>query len=281
MALKGYKVTVFESRPKAGGVLTYGIAPFRLPQDVVDGEIDIIKKLGVEFRMNTHVGKDISFEEMKNEGFEAFVLAMGRPASKTTNVNGAHFAGVVKALEYLYSARSTGGQFESGNNVVIIGGGNTAMDCANTAKILGAEHVYVVYRKNEEDMSASHSEISHAKDLGVEWMFQTNVIEVIGEDDKITAVKCKANDGEETTISTDTLVFAIGQDAHDINAIVSINLDKNNQIIIDPDTFQTSAPSVFAAGDSVNGGKTVPQAIAEGKACAEAVDNFLIEKRNA
>ncbi len=279
LALKGYKVTIFESRPHPGGILSYGIAPFRLPQDVVDTEIDIIKKLGVEFRLNTHVGRDISFDELKAEGFEAFVLAMGRPASKQTNVKGIELKGVVNALEYLYSARSTEGQFESGNNVMIIGGGSTAMDCANTAKILGGEHVIVSYRRKEEDMPAAKNEIEHAKELGVEWLFGNNIIEIIGQDEKVTAVKCKSSNDEEFIVPTDTVVFAIGQDAHNINAIVSVTLDNNNQIVVDQNTYHTSVDGVFAAGDSVNGGKTVPQAIAEGKSCAEAIDRYLCGNR--
>ncbi len=280
LALRGYQVTIFESRQKPGGILSYGIAPFRLPQDVVDTEIEIIKKLGVEFRLNTHVGRDISFKELQNEGFKAILLAMGRPASKSTTIDGVNLAGVVNALEYLYSARSTDGEFESGNNVIIIGGGNTAMDCANTAKILGGDHVIVVYRSKKENMSASPNEITHAEKLGVEWSFETKVTEIVGIDDKVTAVKCLSSEGESFLIPADTVIFAIGQDSHNIDAIVSVTLDNNNQIVIDPNTFQTSVDGVFAAGDSVNGGKTVVQAISEGKACAQAIDNYLISIRS-
>ncbi len=279
LALRGYKVTIFESRPRAGGILTYGIAPFRLPQQVVDSEINIIKKLGVEFRMDTHVGKDVSFQELKDEGFKAFLLAMGRPAAKKPNIDGLESIGVVNALEYLYSARSTDGQFESGNSVVIIGGGSTAMDCANTAKILGGKNVVVAYRRKEEEMPASIDEIEHAKELGVDWLFETAVNQITAEDGKVSAVVCKSKDGKESIVPADTVIFAIGQDAHNINAIVSVNLDANNQIIVNNETFQTNVENVFASGDSVNGGKTVVQAIAEGKACADAIDKYLTEKR--
>lgn len=279
LALRGYKVTIFEARPKAGGILTYGIAPFRLPQNIVDSEINIIKNLGVEFQLNTHVGKDISFQDIKNQGFEVVLLAMGRPKGKISDIKGSQLLGVVNAMEYLYSARSSDGNFESGKNVVVIGGGNTAMDCANTAKMLGGEHVTVVYRKQEKNMPASLNEIAHAKKIGVEWLFETNISEIIGENDKVKAIKCSAENNKEIIIPADTVIFAIGQDAHNIHDIVAVNLDANQQIIVEPNTFHTSVDGVFAVGDSVNGGKTVVQAIAEGKACAEAIDVYLSEKR--
>ncbi|WP_424243902.1 dihydropyrimidine dehydrogenase (NAD+) subunit PreT [Elusimicrobium posterum] len=279
LALKNYRVTIFESRPKAGGIMTYGIAPFRLPQEIVDSEIEIIKNLGVEFRTSTHVGRDVSIGGLRREGYKAFVLAMGRPFSKDATVKGVDLAGVVNALEYLYSARSTDGKFEAGRNVAIIGGGNTAMDCANTAKILGAENVYVLYRRRKEDMPASNSEIEYAERMGIEWMFETQISEILGRNGDVTALKCVSKEEGEFTLPIDTVVFAIGQDSQNINAIAKVALDDNNQIIIKPGSFLTSADDIFAAGDSVNGGKTVVQAIAEGKACAESIDSYLTEKR--
>ncbi|OPZ76758.1 MAG: NAD-dependent dihydropyrimidine dehydrogenase subunit PreT [Alphaproteobacteria bacterium ADurb.Bin438] len=280
LAMKGYQVTIFEAKGIAGGILSFGIAPFRLPQSIVDWEIDLVKKLGVKIVLNTYIGRDLTIEDLKKEGFEAFLIAVGRQMSKTLGLKGIELEGAQSAMEYLYEARMTEGKNRKDKNVIVIGGGNVAMDCASTAKILGAKNVTVIYRKTKKDMPATKAEIALNEKLGVNFEFECNPEEIIGEDGEVTKIIVNRNNLEKFEIKADRVLFAIGQDSDKIGEIIpKIKLDEANKIVIDSDTHQTNLDGIFAAGDAVNGGKTVVQAVAEGKICAEAIDKYLSEKR--
>ena len=271
LALSGHPVTVFDAKSKPGGLLAYGIAPYRLPQAVIDQEIDVIKRLGVSFCLNITVGKDITLDAIKAKGFQAIILALGLPDSKSVDIPGIHLDGVHMALPYLFTARATSGQFETGKNIIVIGGGNVAMDCANTALLLGA-NVTVVYRRQKEDMPANAYEIDLADKLGVSWYFNSLVDQITGTDGKTSGVHCTIKTtGEHFSLSADTVIYAIGQDHHTIHDIAFNLSTKDNKILINPETFKTNLPGIYAVGEIVSGGETVVRAVHDGKVCGESV----------
>lgn len=279
LAMKGYQVTVFEKKEKAGGVLTYGIVPGRLPQEIVDWEVRQVADLGVEFVFNCQVGKDLSIDELKERGYKAFFLAMGLQNAKPIEVKGMELEGAGYALEFLAKAKPGEGQLDVGEHVVVIGGGDVAMDCATTAKILG-NRVSVVYRRRKIDMPAYPAEVAHVQSIGVDFITETLPVEVLGENGKVTALKAKGKDGvSEFVLKADRVVLAIGQETDDVTFVSGIKVDEKQLIQVDETTCATNVEGVFAAGDVVNGGKTVVQAVAEGKTAAGSIDAYLAAKR--
>jgi len=283
LAQEGYKVTLFEANEKAGGVLTYGIVPTRLPQDIVDHEVKYVENLGVDFKFNTKVGEDVTLDELKKDGYQAYVVAVGLQQPKTLNVPGADLDGVTNALNFLAKAKPNNGKVAIGNDVVVMGGGDVAMDCASTAKLLGAENVTVLYRRTPEEMPAYKDEVCYVRDLGVHFDFTFTPDEFVGKDGKLAAVKGKGFYSEENYIQlkADTAIFAIGQVAEDTKNIadLKISLDGKNVIQANEETYETNLPNIFAVGDVVNGGDTVVEAVAEGKVVAQTVDKYLTSLR--
>ena len=255
LAQKGYDVTIFEAQEKAGGMLTYGILPARLPQATVDHDIELIKDLGVKFEF----GKKISSaESLKAEGYDAVFAGTGLWAPKTVALPGDDAEGVYNALDYLKAARESDGKSATGKKVVVIGGGDVAMDCAATAKLAGAEKVMIYYRRTIEEAPAEIAEIKYVQAMGVTMTTEFAPEEIIKKDGKADFVVFKGRDGESTAkVKADTVVFAVGQAAEDI---------------------AVDADGVFSGGDLVNGGKTVVQAVADGKEAAEAIAEYLEKK---
>ena len=279
LAMKGYKVTIFEKNEKAGGVLTYGIVPGRLPQEIVDWEVQYVADLGVEFVYNCQVGKDLTYEEMKEQGFKAIFLAMGLQNSKPIELPGMDLEGAGYALEFLAAAKPSEGQLDVGEHVVIIGGGDVAMDCATTAKMLG-NRVTVVYRRRKIDMPAYPAEVAHVQSIGVDFITETLPLEVLGENGKVRALKAQGKDGvSEFVLKADRVVLAIGQETDDVTFVDGIKLDEKKLVQASENTCTTNVEGVFAAGDVVNGGKTVVEAVAEGKTAADSIDAYLAAKR--
>lgn len=271
LAQEGYEVTIYEAEAKAGGVLTYGITPSRLPQEVVDHDVKQVEDLGVKFVFNTKVGKDVKVEDLQKE-YAAIFVGAGLWQAKLPEVPGTDKAGVVTAVDFLKAARTSGGTYNPGKKVVVIGGGNVAMDCAVTAKLLGAETA-LVYRRTIEEAPAEMAEIQHIVDLGVSITTNFAPAEVLGGD-KVEAMKFKGRDGvSEAAIACDTVVFAIGQAAEDMTAVAPVAVNDKGLIVVEGS--KTNVAGIFAAGDVAHGGKTVVEAVAAGKIAAVEIMDYL------
>jgi dihydropyrimidine dehydrogenase (NAD+) subunit PreT len=279
LALQGYKVTIFEEFDKPGGVLTYGIIPSRLPQDVVDFDIQKVKDLGVEFVLNKKVGRDISISQLKEQGFKAIFIGTGLWKSKALDIKGKDLSGVTSAVEFLKKARSSMGQMKVKGDVVVIGGGDVAMDCAATAKLLGADKVTIVYRRTIEEAPADIAELEYVQALGIGISTKFKPQEIIGEDGKVKGFLAEGTDGfSQLKLKADHVIFAIGQEAENMKEIADISLNENGTIACDLNKGFTNEEGIFAAGDIVNGGKTVVEAVAAGKSVAESIISYLSKK---
>ena len=289
LAMKGYKAVIFEAKEKAGGWLTYGIVPSRLPQDVVDYEVDYVKDLGVEFKFNTKVGKDITIDKLKEQGFDAVCIAVGLQGAAALGIPGSELKGVTTAAEFLSAAKPANGNVEIPSNVVVIGGGDVAMDCATTAKQLGAKTVTIVYRRTIEEMPASKTELEFVQKLGVSILPSFKPAEAIGENGKVKAFKAigldwmDRNTSVEVTdsvvqLKAELVIQAIGQTPEDVS-FTGLQVAGKGLVVADKETGMTNVEGIFAFGDIVNGGKTVVEAVARGKAAAEAVDLYLSGKK--
>lgn len=277
LAQEGYQVTIFEAQDKAGGVLTYGITPARLPQHVVDFDIKAVKDLGVKFVFDTKVGEDITIEELKKSGFKAIFIGAGLWDAKVPEIPGKDLKGVTTAVDFLKAARDSKGSFDPGKSVVVIGGGDVAMDCATTAKLLGAEKVAVYYRRTLEEAPANMTEIQYAISLGVTITTNFAPAEILGDKNVEFAV-FKGRDGvSEAKVAADTVVFAIGQAAEDMSKVAPVKLTDKGTIAANA-KGKTNVAGVFAAGDVVNNGKTVVEAVAAGKEAAAEILNYLAKK---
>ena len=271
LSQEGYEVTIYEAEAKAGGVLTYGITPSRLPQEVVDHDVKMVEDLGVKFVFNTKVGKDGKVEDLQKE-YAAIFVGAGLWQATLPEVAGVEKAGVMTAVDFLKAARTSGGTYNPGKKVVVIGGGNVAMDCAVTAKLLGAETA-LVYRRSIEEAPAEMAEIQHIVDLGVSITTNFAPAEVVGAD-KVEAMKFTGRDGvSEATIACDTVVFAIGQAAEDMTAVAPVAVNDKGLIIVEGS--KTNVAGIFAAGDVAHGGKTVVEAVAAGKIAAFEIMDYL------
>ncbi len=281
LAQKGYRVTIFEEKAIPGGVLTYGVVPARLPQYIVEEEVQLIKDLGVEIICNTKIGKDKTIDQLKADGYKAFFIGAGIQAPKSLDIPGVELDGVTNAVEYLGAAKPSGGDIEPGNKVVVLGGGDVAMDCATTARLLGAEKVMILYRRTREEAPAHKIEMNYVESLGVHMHYGFTPAEIIGKDGKVVGIKGEGfRDSSKIELECDKVIFAIGQ-APDpsVKDIADISFGPKNTIIADESKdCRTSVPYIFAGGDIVNGGKTVVQAVAVGKVAAENIDKYLTKE---
>lgn len=279
LAREGYQVTIYEEFDKPGGVLTYGIIPARLPQDVVDFDIQKVKDLGVEFIMNTKVGRDITIEKLKEQGYKAFFIGTGLWKSKEIDIKGKHLKGVTYAVDFLKKARSSNGEMKVEGDVIVIGGGDVAMDCASTAKLLGADRVTIVYRRTIEEAPADIAELEYVQALGVSIFTKFKPQEILEKEGHVIGLMAEGTDDfSQLKLKADHVIFAIGQEAEDMKKIVSMEVNRNGTIACDPEKGFTNVEGVFAAGDIVNGGKTVVGAVAAGKSVAESIMNYLSKK---
>ncbi|ANX00523.1 dihydropyrimidine dehydrogenase [Thermoclostridium stercorarium subsp. leptospartum DSM 9219] len=305
LAKMGYSVTIFEAFHTPGGVLMYGIPEFRLPKDLVQREIDIVKKLGVEIKTNMVVGKSVTIDELMEEGYEAIFIGSGAGLPDFMGIPGENLNGVYSANEfltrinlmkaYLYPEVDT--PIKVGRNVAVVGGGNVAMDAARSAKRLGAENVYIVYRRSEAEMPARLEEIHHAKDEGIIFKFLTNPVRILGTDDGwVKGMECIEMElgepdksgrrrpipkkGSEHVIDVDTVIIAIGQSPNPLIKSTTPGLKTHEWggIVVDEETGATSIPGVFAGGDAVTGAATVILAMGAGKKAAAAIDRYLKSK---
>jgi dihydropyrimidine dehydrogenase (NAD+) subunit PreT len=275
LAKAGCKVTVFEKEDKAGGVLTYGITPARLPQRVVDQDIASVKGLGIEFRFGVPVGKKTTVEALLGkEGFDAVFVGAGLWKSAPVGVPGEDLKNVLSAVDFLKKARSGGG-FDAmkDKKVIVVGGGDVAMDCATTAKLNGAD-VQIWYRRTIAEAPANMEEINYALSLGIGIVANFAPKQFTGAK-QVEFAEFKGRDGKsEAKAACDFVVLAIGQQAEDMNVLLPDALLANKGCV-SVRKSATGVKGVFAAGDVANGGKTVVEAVAEGKAAAGDILKYL------
>ncbi len=304
MAKLGYDVTVFEALHEIGGVLKYGIPEFRLPNAVVDVEIENLRKMGVKFITNYIVGQTASLDDLKKEGYKAFYVGSGAGLPNFMNIPGENSNGIMSSNEYLTRVNLMGADSEEsdtpilrGTNVIVVGGGNTAMDSVRTAKRLGAERAIIVYRRSEEEMPARAEEVHHAKQEGIEFLTLTNPIEYIADENRrVKQIKVQKMElgepdssgrrrpvpveGSEYTIDATVVVVAVGVSPNPLipNSVEGLEVSKWGTIEVVKDKMQSSIPNVFAGGDIVRGGATVILAMGDGRKAAKNMDIYLQEK---
>jgi glutamate synthase (NADPH/NADH) small chain len=300
MAKYGYDVTVFEALHEIGGVLKYGIPEFRLPNSVVDREIEGLRALGVTFQTDTIIGKTLSVEDLEKEGYKGIFVGSGAGLPRFMGIPGENLNGVLSCNEYLTrvnlmraASKDSDTPVLMAKNVAVIGGGNTAMDAVRTAKRLGAERAMVIYRRSEEEMPARVEEVRHAKEEGVEFMTLHNPIEYhadengrvkevvlqvmeLGEPDESGRRSPVAVEGKTVTIAVDEVIVSVGVSPNPLipSSVAGLDVSKRGTIVVN-EQMQSSIPSLFAGGDIVRGGATVILAMADGRKAANAMHEYL------
>jgi len=298
----GYDVTIFEAFHTPGGVLMYGIPEFRLPKSLVQKEIENLKQLGVDIKTNMVIGKVLSIDELKEEGFEAIFIGSGAGLPSFMGIPGENLNGVYSSNEFLtrinlmkaYLFPNVDTPVKVGKNVAVVGGGNVAMDAARSAKRLGAENVYIVYRRSEKELPARIEEVHHAKEEGIIFKLLTNPVKILGTDEGwVKGMECVEMElgepdasgrrrpvvkkGSEHIIDLETVIIAIGQSPNPLIKSTTKDLatEEWGGIIVNEDTGATSKESVYAGGDAVTGAATVILAMGAGKTAAAAIDKYL------
>jgi NADPH-dependent glutamate synthase beta subunit-like oxidoreductase len=284
LAKRGFKVKVYEAAREAGGMMRYGIPAYRLPKEVLDREIEAILKLGVELELNVKVGVNLPFDQLIHD-YQAVFLGLGAQKGAIVDIPGNEARGVFTGVAFLKEINS-GRRLEVGRNVVVVGGGNTAMDCARVAKRLGAD-VSIVYRRTRVEMPAITAEIDEAMEERIMFRYHTNPVKIITDDNRVVGLLCvqmelKEADasgrarpvpipGSESVIPADTVIMATGQEVD----YEGIDLARREQWISTDEYLRTSTPKVFAGGDAVLGLETVSAAIGQGQRAAGAIEDFI------
>ncbi len=302
---KGHRVRVFEALHEVGGVLVYGIPEFRLPKSIVKGEVDNLRRMGVEFETNVVVGRSVTIDElMQDEHYDAVFVATGAGLPQFLGVPGEHLNGVYSANEFLtrvnlmrayqviaydqpiYDCRN--------RDVVVVGGGNTAMDAVRTARRLGARSATLVYRRSEAEMPARLEEVKHARQEGIEFQMLTAPVEMLGDEKGwLTGIRCARMElgepdadgrrrpmeikGSEFVLAANVVIIGVGTTANPLiqSTTPDLKTNKKNYIVADPETMRTSKRGVFAGGDIVTGGATVILAMGAGRKAARSIDEYL------
>ena len=310
LAKKGYEVTVFEALHAAGGVLVYGIPEFRLPKSIVKKEVDNLRAMGVEIQTNMVIGKTLTVDELLENGYEAVFVGSGAGLPNFMNIPGESYKGVYSANEFLTRSNLMKAYREDaitpimkGGRVAVVGGGNVAMDAARMALRLGAEKVYIIYRRSMEELPARREEVEHAMEEGIEFMLLNNPVEILGyhnPDDRrdpkngfVTGIKCIRMElgepdergrrrpvpvfGSEFVLDIDTVVISIGTSPNPLIKMTTSDLEVNKRggIIVEEETGATSREGIYAGGDAVTGAATVISAMGAGKKAARAIDEYL------
>ncbi len=285
-----YKVTVFDRNPAPGGMLTMGIPSFRLERDVINAEIDVLKQMGVEFKCGVEVGKDVTLDELRAQGYKGFYMAIGAQKSAPIGVPGEELSGVYGGVDFLRSV-NLGEKPELGEKCAVIGGGNVAMDVCRTAVRLGAKETYIIYRRSEAEMPADKDELAEAMAEGVQFKFLCAPVEIIGKDGKVAAIKVELMElgeadakgrrkpvgtGKFETIELDSVIGAVGQKV-ELGGLADAGMtfNPNGTVIVDPVTAQTARSDIFAGGDFASGPKFAIDAIAAGREGAESLHRFV------
>ena len=300
MAKLGYQVTVFEALHEVGGVLRYGIPEFRLPNAVVDREIEGLRQLGVTFQCDTIIGKTLTIDDLQAQGYRGIFVGSGAGLPRFMNIPGENLNGVMSCNEYLTRVNLMGAANQDNDTpllraktVMVVGGGNTAMDAVRTAKRLGAERAIIIYRRSEEEMPARVEEVRHAKEEGVEFMTLHNPIEyhaseqgrvaeavlqvmTLGEPDESGRRSPVAVEGKTVTLPVDLVIVSVGVSPNPLipSTVAGLEISKKGTIVVN-DQMQSSLPTIFAGGDIVRGGATVILAMADGRKAAQAMHEYL------
>ena len=302
---KGYDVTVFEALHKAGGVLSYGIPEFRLPKALVAREIKSVEDLGVDIETNVIVGRSVTIDELMEDGYEAVFVGSGAGLPRFLNIPGENLLGVYSANEFLtrvnlmkgYKFPEAPTPVKVGKRVAVVGAGNVAMDAARTAKRLGAEEVYIVYRRSEEEAPARLEELHHAKEEGIIFKFLNNPAAIVGDDNGwvkgMEIIKQELGEpdasgrrrpvpveGSNYILDVETVIIAIGQSPNPLirHTTPGLECQKWGGIIVNEETMESSKENVYAGGDTVTGAATVILAMGAGKKAAAAIDEKLSSK---
>jgi glutamate synthase (NADPH/NADH) small chain len=304
MAKMGYDVTVFEALHEIGGVLKYGIPEFRLPNSIVDVEIENLEKMGVKFVKNFIVGKTAGIKELKEEGFTAFLVGSGAGLPNFMHIPGENYIGIYSSNEYLTRVNlmhAADPDYDtpviSGKRVAVIGGGNTAMDAVRTSKRLGAERSMIIYRRSIEEMPARAEEIQHAREEGIEFLNLHNPVEYFADDQgRVNRMKLQRMElgepdasgrrrpipveGSEYLIDVDTVVVSVGVSPNPLipQSMEELDVSSWGTINVDKESMQTSVPEIFAGGDIVRGGATVILAMGDGRKAAASMDRYIKSK---
>ncbi len=304
LAKKGYAVTVFEALHTAGGVLVYGIPEFRLPKDIVQKEIDGLKALGVDVQTNMVIGRVLSIDELLEQGYEAVFIGSGAGLPRFMNIPGENLKGVYSANEFLtrvnlMKAYQPGSDtpIEHAKRVAVVGGGNVAMDAARCAKRLGAEEVFIVYRRSEKELPARAEEVEHAKEEGIVFHLLNNPTQILGDENgNVKGMECIRMElgepdasgrrrpvevpGSEFTLDVDCVIMAIGTSPNPLikSTTQGLETQKWGGIIVNEETGLTSREGVYAGGDAVTGAATVILAMGAGKTAATAIDEYIQSK---
>ena len=312
LAKKGYEVTVFEALHTAGGVLVYGIPEFRLPKAIVAKEVDTLEKLGVKIETNVVIGKTLTVDELFEDGYEAVFVGSGAGLPNFMGIPGEALCGVYSANEFLTRSNLMKSYLDNpetpimkGGKVAVVGGGNVAMDAARTALRLGAEKVYIVYRRSAEELPARREEVEHAEEEGIEFRLLCNPVEILGYNNPdnardlkngfVTGIRCVrmelgepdergrrrpvAVEGSEFVLDVDTVIMSIGTSPNPLIKSTTEGLTVNSRggIVVNEDGL-TSRTAVYAGGDAVTGAATVISAMGAGKTAAHAIDEYLKNK---
>ncbi len=304
LAKLGYEVTVFEAFHTAGGVLSYGIPEFRLPKAVVREEVENLKKFGVKIMTNMVIGKVLTVDELFQMGFEAIFIGSGAGLPNFMGIEGENLSGVFSANEFLtrinlmraFDENYDTPLFKFGS-AAVIGGGNVAMDAARSAKRMGAEKVYIIYRRSEQEMPARNEEIHHAKEEGIEFLLLNNIIKINGDENgsvcSIDCIKMELGEpdasgrrspveveGSEYQLPIDAVIMAIGNSPNKMITSSCDKLETNRKgcLIVNEDTMKTTMDGVYAGGDAVTGAATVILAMGAGKTAAKSIDEYLRNK---
>ena len=268
LALMGYYPTVFEKNKYPGGMMRYGIPEYKLGKKVIDAEIEVLKELGVEIRCGVEIGKDMTVEQLRKEGYKSFYVAVGAQKAAALGIPGEELA--LGGVDFLHEV-AEGKKPALGKKIVVVGGGNVAIDVARTAIKLGVKDVTIVYRRTEKDMKADALEVKEAREDGVKFLFEHKPVEIVSKDGKITAFRCECGD-----VKCDTVIAAIGQKI-DLGGIAAegLALTEKGTVIAKELTYQTNVPDIFAGGDVQTGPKFVIDAIAAGREAAISMHRYM------
>lgn len=301
LAKKGYEVTVFEAFHTAGGVLVYGIPEFRLPKAIVKKEVENLQDLGVEVKTNMVIGRILSVDELFEMGYKAVFIGSGAGLPSFMGIEGEDLIGVYSANEYLTRTNLMKAYLEDydtpiikSKSVAVVGGGNVAMDAARCAKRLGAENVYIVYRRGMEEMPARKEEVHHAMEEGIIFKNLNNPVKILGDENgRVRAMECIemelgepdasgrrkpiAKEGSNFELPVDTVIMSIGTSPNPLIRSTTPGLDTNKRgcLVVNEDTMQTTREGVYAGGDAVTGAATVILAMGAGKQAAQSIDEYL------
>ena len=304
LAKMGYEVTLFEALHEVGGVLVYGIPEFRLPKELVAKEVQKIVDLGVRIEKNVIIGKSITIDELIEEGYSAIFVGSGAGLPNFMHIEGENLNGVYSANEFLtrsnlmkaYDFPNHPTPIFVGSKVAVVGGGNVAMDAARTAKRLGADEVYIIYRRGEEELPARREEIHHAKEEGIIFKLLCNPVKIHGKEGRVSHIECVNMElgepdasgrrrpveieGSEYDIEVDTVIMSLGTSPNPLISSTTKGLETNRRkcIVAEEENGQTSKEGVFAGGDAVTGAATVILAMGAGKAGAKGIDEYLRNK---